>query len=156
MALAANILRFISILVLVALWVYTGVRFPSLPQEIPVHFDFHGNPDNYGSRNMIWIEPVVATLLFLLLQYVSKNVQSPLLNIPQSLRENKWLAEVFVMGMSVVVSVLFLVIGYGSIQVSSGQSATLSYLPLILVGLMFVYMLVFFAVASRLKNKENS
>lgn len=40
--------------------IYLGITWTSLPAEVPLHFDLHGRPDRYGSRNELLV--VVAML----------------------------------------------------------------------------------------------
>jgi uncharacterized membrane protein len=34
--------------------VQLGILYPRLPEEVPVHFDFHGAADSYASR-LVWL-----------------------------------------------------------------------------------------------------
>ncbi|MBL8190432.1 MAG: DUF1648 domain-containing protein [Acidobacteria bacterium] len=43
-------------------WVALGA-YPRLPEKIPVHFGISGEPDNWGGRWMIFLMPVIATLI---------------------------------------------------------------------------------------------
>ncbi len=39
-------------------------HYASLPEQVPMHFDATGQPDNYGPRAMIWLLPAVAAMLW--------------------------------------------------------------------------------------------
>lgn len=54
--------------VLYALWIY-----PSLPEQIPVHFDIRGTPDRYAEKSLFYciILPVTNVLLYYLIRYVA-------------------------------------------------------------------------------------
>lgn len=43
-------------------WVALGA-YPRLPEKIPVHFGISGEPDGWGGRWMIFLMPVIATLI---------------------------------------------------------------------------------------------
>lgn len=47
-------------------------RIPHLPARVPVHFDFAGRPDRWGSRGEFTILPVVALVVFVLLTVVAR------------------------------------------------------------------------------------
>ena len=51
----------VMVILLVALPVYT---YSSLPEIIPIHFNARGIADGYGSREMIWIMPILVSLIF--------------------------------------------------------------------------------------------
>lgn len=54
------ITEFIIVLIVIAPIVYFFYLWTSLPDTLPIHFDINGNPDNYGSKN------VIALTIFLL------------------------------------------------------------------------------------------
>ncbi len=59
-------------MILMFMWIYCIINFSSLPQNIVTHFDFNGNPDDYGSKNTIWILPGIATLLIIIFNILGK------------------------------------------------------------------------------------
>lgn len=49
-------LRLVSLLGIVALTAYVLWRYPSLPDVVPTHFDFTGQPDDFGNRSsLLWL-----------------------------------------------------------------------------------------------------
>lgn len=53
-------LRLASLLGIVALTAYILVRYPSLPDVVPTHFDFSGQPDDFGNRSsLLWLAGVM-------------------------------------------------------------------------------------------------
>ena len=50
-----NVLEKLTILLLLAAVVWIALRYGHLPDEIPTHFDFHGNVDGYGRKSTIWM-----------------------------------------------------------------------------------------------------
>lgn len=63
--LAAAIAILLSVLIIVRFW---GL----LPDRIPIHFGFSGQPDAWGDKLTIWLLPAVATILFIVLAAVSR------------------------------------------------------------------------------------
>jgi len=55
-----------AILGLIFIWTYTFIHFNQLPQTIPTHFNIKGEIDNYGSKYILWILPLVITFVFIL------------------------------------------------------------------------------------------
>jgi len=43
-----------------------------LPDTIPMHFDFKGNIDRYGSKHFIWILPIIGLVTHLSLKHLLK------------------------------------------------------------------------------------
>ena len=54
-----------SALCLVLLWAITLISFFTLPEIIPTHFNASGQPDDHGSIYLLWILPVLGTLIWL-------------------------------------------------------------------------------------------
>ena len=57
----------IAALGLIASFAVALITLPGLPERIPVHFDFRGNPDRYGSRWMILLVPLINTGIYAML-----------------------------------------------------------------------------------------
>ncbi|WP_312902518.1 DUF1648 domain-containing protein [Chryseobacterium taichungense] len=55
----------ISILLLLASVIVLSVKFPSVPETIPIHYSGNG-PDGFGSKNFLWLEAGVNFILLCL------------------------------------------------------------------------------------------
>lgn len=60
-------LKYTTLFLLVLLWGFTLIHFNDLPEEIPIHYNAKGIPDGFDTRIHIWGLPIIATLLFFLL-----------------------------------------------------------------------------------------
>lgn len=58
-------LFFLHIALIAAQWLVPLAAMPSLPETIPVHFNFQGQPDRFASKSgwELWFSPVAATVL---------------------------------------------------------------------------------------------
>lgn len=75
---------------LVFLWWFTVKHYKTLPQTIPIHFDFDGKADNFGSKKYFFLMPVLGTAFFILFAYVVRDPESA--NFPVKITpENKWI-----------------------------------------------------------------
>ena len=53
-------LRLASLLGIVALTAYILVRYPALPEIVPIHFNFSGEADGFGDRSsLLWLSAVM-------------------------------------------------------------------------------------------------
>lgn len=57
----------LSWLGLAAMAIFVGLRWPSLPEQMPLHYNFAGEIDRWGSRLELLVCPLVGLLLFLVL-----------------------------------------------------------------------------------------
>lgn len=49
---------------LIFFWRFTLRYYKALPEKIPVHFDFYGKADHFGSRKFSFFMPAFITVLF--------------------------------------------------------------------------------------------
>lgn len=58
-------LFFLHIALIAAQWLVPLAAMSTLPETIPVHFDFLGNPDRFASKTSweLWFSPIVSTFL---------------------------------------------------------------------------------------------
>jgi len=85
----SSLLLTINIILLVFIWIFIGINFAGLPETVPSHFAVNGNVDGASEKKAIWILPVIATFLFLLLVGISRDPDSPMLNVPKSYRNKE-------------------------------------------------------------------
>ena len=151
----AKIFLILSVITLLFVWLYTAFTYFDLPDIIPVHFGLNGTPDGFGSKNLNWFLALITTGDFLLCFYISKNIDSPLLNNPNSLRNNKPLAELFINVLMFVSMLMFANITYESTVIAMGNAEKLGWTTLALIVAIFVIMFGFFMYASKVEKKEN-
>ncbi|WP_294220496.1 DUF1648 domain-containing protein [uncultured Chryseobacterium sp.] len=103
-----DILNFV---LLVFLWWFTVKQYKSLPQVIPIHFDFDGKADNFGNKKYAFLMPAVLTGLYFLFAYVVRSPESS--NYPVEITEaNKnaqfLIMEIFVRWLFLLITLIFL------------------------------------------------
>lgn len=59
-----------SILILFSIIIVVLVNYSTLQNIIPTHYNLSGAVDSYGSKNLIWIYPLVAILVYVGLSIV--------------------------------------------------------------------------------------
>lgn len=62
----------ISVVVLAYSIVYLILKWTSLPETIPIHFDVRGNADGWGSRAFLLFIPLLSIILFIGLSLLRK------------------------------------------------------------------------------------
>lgn len=66
------IVELISITLLILMWGYCIINYFELPDTIATHFNAIGEPDGFGSKQTIWIIPIVATVMYIGLFILNK------------------------------------------------------------------------------------
>lgn len=63
-------IEFISLFTLFGVWIYTLLSYPSLPDNIAIHFDVNGHVKNHGSKSTVFGLPLLASLFYLVVIYL--------------------------------------------------------------------------------------
>ena len=150
-----RLLLVFNIMLLAASWIYTAISYFNLPDIIPVHFGWDGKPDRFAEKNTNFVIPVISSVMFIFLTYLGQNPDSPLLNVPDAMRKNAELSQIFVQGMLTFVLLLFLNIVHATARVATEKQDSLSYFTEAILAGMFLYMIVFFIFAKRYSAKFN-
>ena len=146
--------KLFSFVLLIFIWEYTFISYRELPDIIPIHFGLDGTPDGFSTKKMSWLLPFIATFIFGLLFYLSKNQSSSLLNLPSNIKENKQLSSNIIHFVNLIVMVIFSVITYESINVALEKSSRLSSATLYLVALLFLGIIGIMIYSNHLKKTE--
>ncbi|WP_336732767.1 DUF1648 domain-containing protein [Chryseobacterium sp. VD8] len=96
---------------LVFLWWFTVKHYKSLPNIIPIHFDFDGKADNFGSKKYAFLMPVVLTGLYFLFAFIVRDPESA--NYPVKITEENqdaqfMIMEIFIRWLFMMITLLFL------------------------------------------------
>lgn len=133
----SSLLLTINIILLVFIWIFIGINFAGLPETVPSHFAVNGNVDGASEKKAIWILPVIATFLFLLLVGISRDQDSPMLNVPKSYR-NKESLKFFANSTLLPILLLLADTVVESILIAQGKLRGMSNAVFILLALVFV------------------
>ncbi len=60
----------VSTAAVIATWGVLGRNWSRLPATVPHHFDFSGRPDAFGDKSILWIIPVLSTVIHAMLVVV--------------------------------------------------------------------------------------
>ncbi len=93
---------------LVFLWWFTIKQYKSLPQIIPIHFDFDGKADQFGSKRYSFLMPAILTVVYFLFAYVVRTPESS--NYPVEITEENENAQFLIM--KIFIRWLFLLISF--------------------------------------------
>ena len=133
----AGILLAINIVMLAFIWIFTAVNYSALPDMIPTHFMFNGMADGESHKKNIWFLPSIATLMFLMLAGISRDPNSPMLNIPERFR-NKEKLKLFSFSILIPLMLLFCDTLVETVLISRGKLSTLSHMTEVLLVILCV------------------
>jgi uncharacterized membrane protein len=132
---------------LVIMWVYTIIKYSTLPDIIPIHFNGEGQPDDFGSRATIFIFTGIGTLIFVGLTVLNKHPQkfNYLRKItPENSQRQYTNATKMVRFLKFSISLILLLSVYEICQIATGKSQGFGiwFLPFVL-GLIFIPVILY-------------
>lgn len=133
---------------LAALWILAIVAIMELPDRIPIHFNFAGEADSYGSKTTLWMLPIIATILVGLMSIIKQHPEH--LNMPVSItdenRERQTrLAFGLLSSIACALPILFGLIIYSTLRYVRDGSLDI---PIaLLLSLVFVPVIIYFYLA---------
>ena len=136
---------------LLALWVWTGTSYSSLPDTIPTHFNAAGEADGFGRKASIVGLPLIATLLYIgltLLNRVPHIFNFPTPVTPDNALRQYTNATRMIRYLKLILVLVFAGISFQTIQQANGTGEGLGlwFLPLTLV---LIFMpLIYFVIKS--------
>lgn len=65
-----KIINILCLVIMIGTIVWLAVIWDRIPDEIPTHFDYAGNPDSYDSKTSIIVLPIFAWLLYGMMVFV--------------------------------------------------------------------------------------
>jgi len=127
--------------------------FKDLPNQIPIHFNAVGEPDDYGSKNMIYGIAAVGLAVYGVLFYLNKHPQ--LLNTPIKIHEENaniqfYLLQKMTRHIATICALGISYITYKTIMIGLGKAQELNSTVLILFLIALVLpILVYFIMARK-------
>jgi uncharacterized membrane protein len=147
LTLSDKVLELLGWGVLLALWVWTGTSYSSLPDSIPTHFNAAGEADGFGRKASIVGLPLIATLLYIGLTLLNRFPH--IFNFPTPITPDNALSQYtnatrMIRFLKLILVVVFAGISFQTIQQANGTGEGLGlwFLPLTLV-LIFMPLLYF-------------
>jgi len=118
-------------------FLYLGLIYSSLPEEVPMHFDASGAVDRYGNKMELWMLPVIVMLpIYFILKY------APLIDPKKSIEKmgaNWNYFKLFVTLAMAALSIGIIYVSYSNMNELSDAPLPLSWIYAI-VGILFVVM----------------
>jgi hypothetical protein len=135
---ADNAIELVSKIMLLFMWGLTMYAFLKLPAIIPIHFSGEGKVDNFGSKNFLFILPVLATVIYFGLSQLNKfpHIFNYLIIITEENAERQYtIATRMLRYLKLAILVIFSIVILFSYQTSIGAKDGLGvwFLPLVFI-----------------------
>lgn len=142
----------LTVVVLIFFWGVSILYYPSLADEIPIHFDYKGEVDSYANKKTIFLLPLIGTMIVGFLTLVSKNPETfnYSVEITEENAERQYGNALLMMKtMRLVILFVFMLIEWEVIQIGLGKNEGLGawFLPFFL-AIIFIP-IIFFAIRAK-------
>lgn len=118
-----------ALLGLAALWWLAASNYNQLPERIPTHFGFDGNPDGFGPKSRIWLLPVLGLVLYLFMGYLARKPHTYNYAVkitPENAEREYSLATRILRGLRAFIMLLFAYLVWGTVTTAQGSADGLS------------------------------
>lgn len=132
-----NISTFFCAILIVTYIIHIALIYKTLPESLPIHFNFAGNPDGFGDRISVIFEPLISALVVIIVEIISHFPQ--LWNYPVKVTdENRDILYAITMVMiSIIKAFVTIILLY------AGLCSIYSFLP---ISLIYVFVTLLFVV----------
>ncbi len=149
------LLELAAAILLVVLWGQTVWAYSVLPESIPVHFNFKGEVDRYGSKTNLFILSIIATIIYLGLTFIPAKLAQ--FNFPNSTDKENRSAQInfarsIFMYLKIVILVIFLILSLFTCLVSLKMVKGLGLWFYLLLMILFVPTIVIVIKAIKIKR----
>ena len=134
---------------LVIMWIYTIVKYFSLPDEIVGHMNFNGEVTRYDDKNVIWFLVILFTGVFYGVYKLSKNE----LNTNYNRFQDKDKAQTISLLVLPYLSIISLAVVYTVIKKSEDLAFNTNWLMYCIIGFTIIYLLVMFTLSFKYSKK---
>ncbi len=110
-------------------FVYYAILYKDLPSQIPIHFDIHGNPDNFASKSGYWWVLATTTLGIYLLM-----IAIPLIDPKKRIKQmgNKYYSlKLLIVGLIAIINAF-------SIYVAANPGLDIKMIILVILGVVIL------------------
>ncbi|MEQ8879521.1 MAG: DUF1648 domain-containing protein [Cyclobacteriaceae bacterium] len=79
------VIEVLGALFILVTWYLLLTNYWFMPEQVPVHYDFWGNPNIYSNKELIWLTPILMTAVYVGIYFLNKIPH--LLNYPISVTD---------------------------------------------------------------------
>ena len=126
-------LEILGAIFIIGTWYLLLTNYWVLPEQVPVHYDFWGNPNIYSNKELIWLVPTLMTAIYVGINFLNKIPH--LLNYPIPVTEANAL-NLYIINLRTLRIIRVLIAGQllygkiGLIEISTGELPKLSTLQM--------------------------
>jgi uncharacterized membrane protein len=143
---------------IVAMWVMVWLQYDRLPEIIPTHFNLQGQPDDFGSRGILLLLPVIATVLFVgmyFLKFIPHHFNYPVKKVTKENAEHLYSTSLrMILFLRVGIVLYFGYLTVMIMKVSQGKVAALGWVSLVLMLVLIFFPIIYFLFILMRDNKH--
>ncbi len=118
-------LNWLTIAVILVHILLIAFNYSQLPDQVPIHFDITGTPDNYGGKATIWILAGLTVVMYGFMRFIANlsadKYNYPVKITPANAKQQYLMSRQLIFLINAGMAVLFLLISWGIIQTAKGN-----------------------------------
>lgn len=138
-----HLINTLTVIALLGTYILPIIYLNELPEEIPTHFNGLGAPDDYSSKNTIWLLCIISTLITIGLFWLKNKPH--ILNYPLTITNDNAvqvyrITKTMLGLLALFIVIAFLYITYQSIAMALGKSVGLGkwFLPVFIGSILLI------------------
>ncbi|WLD24790.1 DUF1648 domain-containing protein [Flavobacterium dauae] len=149
-------LEIVNYFLISVFWIVTCLAYKHLPTKIPTHYNGLGEVDAYGHKITIFLLPIIATILFIVLTILAKKPHT--FNYSETITSENVEAQYknamrFMQTLNLFVLLIFIFIDYKTIQIALEKNKSLGVWFLPISGIIAVIIISYSVIQSQKKQK---
>jgi len=151
-----KILEITNYFLIVIFWNFTSIAYKYLPEEIPTHYNGLGEVDAYGDKSSIFILPLIATVLFVIVSITAKKPHTfnyAVVITSENVEAQYKNAMRLMQSVNLFMLLIFIFIDYKTIQIALNKADSLGVWFLPIIGIIGLVIIAYSIIQSQKKHK---
>lgn len=149
-----RLMELISFFFVIVPFIIVYIVYETLPDQIPMHYDFHGVPDSFGPKWILYLIPSISLALYLFLTILNKYPHK--FNYPTRITQENALRQYsiavkLIRTIKMLCTAIFAYVVYNTIDTSNINEGEYqrNYTYLIFIGLIFIVTIFYLIKAKK-------
>ncbi len=139
-------MEFFSFILVISVFAGLWIYWHELPEKVPTHYGFGGEPDRWGTKSSMLILPFTTLAMWLLLTFAAK--YNKLINLPINVNRDHPTIQRAIVNFSIVLKLVIVgtmaFLCMQTLRVAKGEATGIGSVFLVLIGVATVLVLVLY------------
>ncbi len=151
---AEKLFDMLAILTAILTIIYLLIKWTSMPETVPIHFDFSGEPDRWGKRWILMLTLIIGIMAWIGMHFLEKfpQIHNYMWLTKENVQRQYKNSQLLLNVMKNIILIFFSFMAYDSVHVALGKQSIMGLWSMTLFLILLFGPITFFVVRSyRLK-----